>query len=250
MTTPAPPDSALEELFADARRDVGGDAEMARVRARLLPPTGGGGGGPSARPRRWSPAIAGAGLAAAIAATLFVRSADRSEPARPAAAAAAVSRAAPLPASSAPNGPFVALPSSEAEPAPPQPTPRRARAERRAAPASPLPAEPELTEEPSELPATGEVQPPPPPPLEPSELALIRDARAALATSPAEALALTEQAARAYPTGHLVPEREVIAIDALSRLGRSDEVHRRASTFRARHPGSALLERLDLIESR
>lgn len=72
----------------------------------------------------------------------------------------------------------------------------------------------------------------------PSEIALLRDARLALPSSPALALGLTEQHSALYPRGALAQERELIAITALSRLGRHAAVLSRAQRFAADFPGS------------
>jgi hypothetical protein len=73
----------------------------------------------------------------------------------------------------------------------------------------------------------------------PSEPVLLEQARRALASSPATALALTNQHAARFPHGVLAQEREVIAIEALRRLGRSAEADRRAAAFAQAFPGSA-----------
>lgn len=78
-----------------------------------------------------------------------------------------------------------------------------------------------------------------------SEAELLERARRALASSPARALALTEQDRTRFPAGVLAQEREVIAIEALKRLGRSDEAARRAADFARRYPGSAYRKKLD-----
>src|SRR5262249_8668637 len=52
------------------------------------------------------------------------------------------------------------------------------------------------------------------------EVALLDRARAALASSPAQALALADEHAARFPHGKLGMEREMVAIDALRRLGR------------------------------
>jgi hypothetical protein len=78
-----------------------------------------------------------------------------------------------------------------------------------------------------------------------SEAELLERARAALASNPARALALTEQVRTRFPAGVLAQEREVIAIEALKRLGRSDEAARRAADFARRYPGSAYRKKLD-----
>jgi hypothetical protein len=78
-----------------------------------------------------------------------------------------------------------------------------------------------------------------------SEAELLERARRALASNPAQALALTEQDRTRFPAGVLAQEREVIAIEALKRLGRSDEAARRTADFARRYPGSAYRKKLD-----
>jgi hypothetical protein len=70
----------------------------------------------------------------------------------------------------------------------------------------------------------------------PSEVALLDQARASLAGNPSRALALTEEHRRRFPKGALSQEREVIAIDALKKLGRSGEAKQRGDTFSAENP--------------
>jgi hypothetical protein len=96
------------------------------------------------------------------------------------------------------------------------------------------------------------VKPKPPAPASPSssastpsELELIRAARATLGSDPARALALTQQHAQAYPGGALVQEREVLAIEALVRLGQATTARQRAEAFAAAHPESAYVPRLE-----
>ena len=81
----------------------------------------------------------------------------------------------------------------------------------------------------------------------PAEMTLLREAQDALGSAPAEALARCEEHAKTYPAGALAEEREVIAVDALIRLGRRSEAQARATRFRAAHPGSAYLRRLDTL---
>jgi hypothetical protein len=78
-----------------------------------------------------------------------------------------------------------------------------------------------------------------------NEAALLDGARAALGTDPRRALALTQEHAKRFPHGTLIQEREVIAIDALSRLGQTDAARRRASDFERRYPGSAHQPKVD-----
>jgi len=80
-----------------------------------------------------------------------------------------------------------------------------------------------------------------------SEIALLRDARATLAVDPAEALAITERHRATFPRGSLGQEREIIAITALVKLGRTDAAQKRAELFRAAHPTSAYLVQLERI---
>ncbi len=73
---------------------------------------------------------------------------------------------------------------------------------------------------------------------------ILHRARAALATAPQQALDLTDAHAKKFPRGVLTQEREVVAIDALGRLGRSHEAADRAARFRARFPRSPYVQEL------
>lgn len=136
------------------------------------------------------------------------------------------------------------------------------------APAEPLPAEPPpsvppsasdaaSTLSPSEpaAPAKREAEKPkarrapaaraktPPAPRE-SEAELLARAQAALAERPAAALQLAERHRRLFPSGVLAQEREVIAIEALKRLGRERAAQDKASEFESRYKGSIHQPRL------
>jgi hypothetical protein len=78
-----------------------------------------------------------------------------------------------------------------------------------------------------------------------SEAELLERARGLLASNPSRALALTDQHRTRFPGGVLTQEREVIAIEALKRLGRTDEAAGRAADFARRYPGSAYRKKLD-----
>jgi hypothetical protein len=78
-----------------------------------------------------------------------------------------------------------------------------------------------------------------------SEAAFLERARATLASNPSRALALANLHRSRYPSGVLAQEREVIAIEALKRLGRADEAARRSGDFSNRYPGSAYGRKLD-----
>ncbi|MFZ5893066.1 MAG: hypothetical protein ACOY0T_18545 [Myxococcota bacterium] len=80
-----------------------------------------------------------------------------------------------------------------------------------------------------------------------AELRLMREAQAALGSNPARALELAAQHAQQFPRGVLAQEREVVSIDALSRLGRTTEARSRATRFRKSHPESAYLPRIDRL---
>lgn len=82
-------------------------------------------------------------------------------------------------------------------------------------------------------------------PEEASEDALLHRAHAASLSDPRKALALTAEHARRFPNGMLVQEREVLAIEALARLGRRDDARARATAFSASYPGSPYQSRVD-----
>jgi len=72
-----------------------------------------------------------------------------------------------------------------------------------------------------------------------TEAHLLARAKDALGPSPAEAYALTIEHAARFPAGALVQERELLAIQALVRLGRGNEAESRRTRFLAAFPGSA-----------
>ncbi len=78
-----------------------------------------------------------------------------------------------------------------------------------------------------------------------TEAQLLERARTALSADPARALALTEQHRAHFPAGVLAQEREVIAIEALKRLGRTDDAAQRAAAFARRYPNSAYRKKLN-----
>jgi hypothetical protein len=77
-----------------------------------------------------------------------------------------------------------------------------------------------------------------------AELALLVPARKLVAVDAARALALAEQHAREYVRGAFSEEREVIAVEALVRLGRTADARARVRGFVERHPGSSHLAHL------
>jgi len=117
----------------------------------------------------------------------------------------------------------------------------------------PMPILPERTR-----PRTTAADQPPPPssapdagapqaPADRDELALLARAQAALATDPGTALSLAATHAQTFPGGALAQEREVIAIDALLRLGRKTEGTARAKAFHQQFPASAHGRRVDVL---
>ncbi len=210
----AAPDSALGQLLASAKQAVPSDAELASLAERL-----GGVLGPAPAPVASGSSLAvklGAviGVAALVAGGLWAFR-------RPHSAALAPSK----PTASAP---VVTLPPN-VTPAPVAP----ARSSATAAADVTAPLSPAVVQKPSgpaqKLTAAEG----------PSEPVLLEQARRALASSPATALALTAQHAARFPHGVLAQEREVIAIEALRRLGRGAEADRRAAAFAQAFPGSA-----------
>jgi len=80
-----------------------------------------------------------------------------------------------------------------------------------------------------------------------SEIELLKLARNALGSDPAETLALVDEARRKFPNSSFGQEREFLSIAALTRVGRSDEAKRREQAFRAHYPRSAYLPQLDRL---
>jgi hypothetical protein len=83
-----------------------------------------------------------------------------------------------------------------------------------------------------------------PNPVVRSEAELLFEARSAMPSDAARALRLVGEHEKRYPKGRLVPEREVLAIEALRSLGRKAEADARLRRFEARYPDSFHLQRL------
>ncbi len=84
---------------------------------------------------------------------------------------------------------------------------------------------------------------PAPNPVE--EHRLLRSARAALVTDPARAKALTDEHRRRFPRGVLTQEREVIAIEAVRKLGNAKAARSKADAFTKRYPKSPHTKNLE-----
>jgi hypothetical protein len=77
------------------------------------------------------------------------------------------------------------------------------------------------------------------------EVELLERARASLGANPSHALSLTSEHKLRFPGGVLAQEREVIAIEALRRLGKNDQASLRADEFAKNYPRSAHRHKLD-----
>ena len=84
-----------------------------------------------------------------------------------------------------------------------------------------------------------------PAPKELSEVQLLFQARQSLGSDPAQTLRWIEQHERRFPSGRLVQEREMLAIQALRRLGRTEEANARSARFRERFPASIHGQRVE-----
>jgi hypothetical protein len=92
-------------------------------------------------------------------------------------------------------------------------------------------------------PAAAEPPPPDAPAL--SEVDLLFAARQRMRSDPQGALTLLDEHKARFGEGQLAPEREVLAIEALRRLGQSHAASARLADFRARYPSSLHLRRLE-----
>jgi hypothetical protein len=72
-----------------------------------------------------------------------------------------------------------------------------------------------------------------------AELALLTRARRVLLTDPARTLELVSEHHALYPRGQFAEEREVIAVEALTRAGQADAARARGSAFFRAYPSSA-----------
>ncbi|WP_437577171.1 tetratricopeptide repeat protein [Sorangium sp. So ce887] len=82
------------------------------------------------------------------------------------------------------------------------------------------------------------------------EATRLEQARARLAQSPEASLAALDEHRREFPRGQLTAEREFIAIDALMRLGRTEEARAHAEAFLARYASSPYAERVRRLAGR
>ena len=237
MTEPEDPsrllDSAsapagLRDALRSAQADVGTDQQIARLGQKLAPLLGA-----ALLPASSASTVAGASatvkLGAAAALTLMIAGGG----------AWLLSASHPPPHDATPPAHSKPVAGSPAAPAP--------AGGALDAPSAVVPSEPSnVAEAPVAPPALGKSLPSKPTPAaQPTEAELLEQARSALKSDPARALAKANEDARLYPRGVLVQEREVIAIQALRRLGRSAEADRRAEAFGKAFPGSAFQRKLN-----
>jgi hypothetical protein len=207
----------LRTLLRDAGRDLPTARELASLAARLEPelvpaPSPTPGPAPALAPRA-ARLLAPIGvLVLAGAGVLVARGFSSSEE--------------PVTSPSATNAASVPAPSSAPGPEAPAAIPEPV-----AEPSSP--AAPAVTSNaPPRAPALGGA-------ARIGEAELLELARRALSTDPARALRLTERHKQSFPKGVLQQEREVIAIEALRRLGRAKAANQRAGQFEEQFPDSA-----------
>jgi len=224
----------LATLVEASRRDVGSREELALLEARLLPLIGPVLPGTPGAPAGTGTTAGGPGAATAVGASSAVKLAVVS------AVAATVATAAYLLMPSAPGHSLTAAPAvSSVVVAPPGAEPATRPASSASAPAE----EPAPPAEPAPAPGAPAVIAPSASAaqerVKPSETELIGSAQSALSSNPARALSLCEQHRLLYPHGVLVQEREVLAIEALSNLGRHAQAVARGDRFLKAFPGSA-----------
>ncbi len=214
----ATPQSPLGQLLASAERDVPSDQEIAKLAGRLAEVLE-----PAHVPAAAAPGSAllakvgvAVGVAGLVVGALLVFRRPHAGP--PAQVQASPSAAALAPVPNVEGAPTALAPLSSPSAASVESAPKPGQLRKSSA-------------EPQKSAASGSEGP--------SEPVLLEQARRALASSPATALALTNQHAARFPHGVLAQEREVIAIEALRRLGRSAEADRRAAAFAQAFPGSA-----------
>jgi len=231
MTHPSDPPRLVESaesptvrrLMMDSQSDIATDAELTQLESRLAPllwltgPVS----APLSKPALLSHVTGAAAVkvgivvgAAVAAGSLLVSTTRHPDPPRVVAPAAAHVDEPP---------PAAAPPAAEATPVVP------------AAPAD-APADDAANEPPAKRKLLAQKA---------SEADLLDRARRALASDPGHALALAEQHRRTFSRGILVQEREVIAVEALAKLGRAGEARARADRFLRAFPGSAYRSKLE-----
>ena len=249
MTDPRGPEApvaqSVDALFDTARGDVATDADVARVAQRLghlLGEGAGAGSGAAAAGRAvWVKGVVITGVAVGIGLGAWWGAGRLSL--RPTSVPAFASAVAPRPSATETDS----RRSSEDEAVPVERLPLEApgsrvgRATASAAPSELDAGATSVAAEPAPENVTGAGS-------SVSEFQLLNQARLALRTDPSRALALTQEHRRLFPSSSLAQEREVVAVEALTRLGRAGEAKEAARDFRRRYPDSAHVRRLDELE--
>jgi hypothetical protein len=249
--------AVLRDALAAARARAPNAATLAQLAARLPlpggPPPGGGPSGgaplaaPAAAPSTFSGAVIGAALGLLAVGGSFVWQALPAPPARPPERATVTvpPRLASTPSSPAPSPSAPAVSATSAPAARPieRPTPAPETSADRVAPA-PGPEAPVVS---LTVPGPGSDAPVAVVADAETEAQFLDRARAALGTTPGQALVLTDEHARRFPSGALGQEREVVAIQALLRLGREGEARGRAQRFLAAFPGTVHRRRIEAL---
>lgn len=222
---PRPPEEKRMAVLAAGvllRLGLDGDATDPGIEAGAAAATGGG----------WTAAVGGA-LAVGVASVALVWGLGASQPPPPAAMVVATSIA-----------PSTAAPVSTAATTAPATASVVATASAMVVPtASAAPsAAPPLSRATAPATAAADLEPDPV-----AETALVRRAQAELRTDPQQALASCDAHARRFRRGALAQEREVVAIDALVRLGRRDEAKARSARFFSTFPGSGHRPRIESL---
>ncbi len=239
---------ALDRLFADAHADVASRAELGRVAQRLgIQHVGDSMAPPAAKVAATKWLLAGLGSALLVVGGYVVVT-HSSEPVRaPDTKIAAATSAAPHAAPALlPSEPVA----NEDQEAPPAAAPKAERPRQVLAPVSGSSKEAAPAATAEDAPVAAEPAPAPSSAPALSELGLLRSARAELGSSPAHALELVEQHESLFPASKLVQEREVVAIEALLKLGQRSAAEARAQAFERRYPGSAYRAKLDALFGR
>lgn len=215
------PDFVRSTLEA-ARADVPGAPRIERI-ARRLPlgagPAGGGVPPPATPASTLSGALIGGllGVAVVAASTLWQAAAP----------------APPVTVSSAVVAPEA--PRAEVDPSP-----------RPATSAEPVPRMPVIARPPVIAPVESATAAPAPSDGV-TEIVLLQRAQDAVGGAPARALELLNEHLTRFPGGALSQEREVLAISALLRLGRTAEARTRAARFALAYPSSAHRRRIEAL---
>jgi hypothetical protein len=120
-------------------------------------------------------------------------------------------------------------------------------------PVRPEPVEGRAVEDPPKKPLVQKKPQPPAPAPAPklTEVELLEQAMTAMKSGdPKAALALTQRHEQEFASGALVQEREMLAIEALVKLGHRGDARLKADVFRQKYPTSSHLLRLDALVGR